>query len=350
MICQHAKMLNRLNLTRKSPTDTCWPDLFCPLGYLLNEVNIMTSKWTARDMPDLTGKTAVVTGANSGIGYETARALAHHNALVTLACRNKDKGQAAVGRIIQGYPQARAELIPLDLSDLASVRRFAGEFTGRHDRLDILINNAGIMWSPHGKTADGFELQFGTNHLGHFALTGLLLDLIIHTPNARVITVSSWGERYGVMNFEDLNPEKNYDPEQAYGQSKLANMLFAYELQRRFEDAGVNAIAAAVHPGATATNLPASWTAANSRAHWRLVRTLNSIFGQKPEMGALPALFAATAPDVQGGGYYGPGSWGGLRGHPTRLRSGDRSYDTALASRLWTVSEELTGVCYHWGR
>jgi len=308
----------------------------------------MTSKWTVEDMPGLTGKTAIVTGANSGIGYETARALAHNKALVILACRSKDRGEAAARQIIQGYPQAKAELIPLDLSDLESVRRFASEFTSRYDRLDMLINNAGIMWAPYGKTADGFELQFGTNHLGHFALTGLLLDLIIRTQKARVVTVSSWGERYGVMNFDDLNGEKNYDPEQAYGQSKLANMLFTYELQRHFENTGVDAIAAAVHPGATTTNLHSSWTTANSRVHWRLVRSLNSIFGQKPEMGALPTLYAATAPDVQGGGYYGPGSWGGLRGYPTKLQSGDRSYDTAAAAKLWAVSEELTGVSYHW--
>jgi NAD(P)-dependent dehydrogenase (short-subunit alcohol dehydrogenase family) len=308
----------------------------------------MTSKWTAENMPDLTGKVAIVTGANSGIGYETARALALKNAMVVLACRNTDKGETAVRGITEEYPPAMVELIQLDLSDLASVRHFAGEFTRHADQLDMLINNAGIMWVPFGRTADGFELQFGTNHLGHFALTGLLLDHIINTPRARVVTVSSWGERLGVIDFDDLNAEKEYDPEKTYAQSKLANMLFTYELQRRFAGAGVDAIAAAVHPGATDTNLPTSWTVDNPRAHWWLVRKLNSLIGQKPEMGALPTLYAATAPDVQGGDYYGPSGWGGLRGYPTRLRSGDPSNATAVAARLWTVSEELTGVSYHW--
>jgi NAD(P)-dependent dehydrogenase (short-subunit alcohol dehydrogenase family) len=308
----------------------------------------MTSKWTAENIPDLTGKVAIVTGANSGIGYETARALALKNVMVILACRNTDKGQAAVRQIAQEYPQAMIESIQLDLSDLASVRHFASEFTRHSDQLDMLINNAGIMWVPFESTADGFELQFGTNHLGHFALTGLLLDQIICTPQARVVTVSSWGERFGVIDFDDLNAEKGYDPEKAYGQSKLANVLFTYELQRHFDGAGVDTIAAAVHPGATNTNLPSSWTVANPRPHWRLIRMMNSLIGQKPEMGALPTLYATVAPDVQGGDYYGPRGWGGLRGYPTTLRSGDRSHDNAVAARLWTASEELTGVRYLW--
>ena len=299
----------------------------------------MTSIWTAANIPDLAGKIAIVTGANRGIGYPTARALVRKQAAVILACRNKDKGGAAVRQIAQEYPGAKAELMQLDLSDLASVRRFAGEFASRYDRLDILINNAGIMNTPFGKTVDGFELQFATNHLGHFALTGLLLDLLIPTPRARVITVTSWGHRYGEIDFADLNAEKDYDAGGAYAQSKLANLLFTYELQRRFESAGVDTIAAAAHPGWTATDLP---------ANRRMVRILNPIIGQKPEMGALPTLYTAVAPDVQGGDYYGPRSWGGLRGYPTRVRSNDSSYDTAVAARLWRVSEELTGVRYHW--
>jgi NAD(P)-dependent dehydrogenase (short-subunit alcohol dehydrogenase family) len=300
----------------------------------------MKLNWTAGNIPDLTGKIAVVTGANSGIGYETARALACKKAAVILACRSKDKGDAAVQQISQEYPEAKAELMLLDLSDLASVRRFSDEFISRFDRLDILINNAGIMAAPFGKTADGFELQFGTNHLGHFALTGLLLDLIIRTPRARVITVSSGGHRFAEIDFDNLNGEKNYNPQRAYGQSKLANLLFTYELQRRFESAGCDAIAAAVHPGWTAaTNLP---------VHWPIIRMLNPFIGQKPEMGALPALYAAAAPDAQVGGYYGPGGWLELRGYPIKARSSNSSYDTAAAARLWTVSEELTGVRYHW--
>jgi NAD(P)-dependent dehydrogenase (short-subunit alcohol dehydrogenase family) len=297
----------------------------------------MTSNWTAENMPDLTGKIAIVTGANSGIGYEMARALARKEATVILACRNKDKGEAAVRQIAQEHPEAKAELMQLDLSDLASVHRFADEYTSHYDRLDILINNAGIMATPFGKTADGFELQFGTNHLGHFTLTGLLLDPIIHTPRARVITVSSGGHRFVEIDFDNLNGEKGYDRQRAYAQSKLANLLFTYELQRRFEGAGVDTIAVAAHPG---------WTVTNLQAHWRMLRVLNPFIGQKPTMGALPTLYAATAPDVQGGDYYGPGGWQGLRGYPTKVQSSDSSYDTAVAAKLWTVSEELTGVRY----
>jgi len=299
----------------------------------------MTSNWTAENLPDLTGKVAIVTGANSGIGYEMARALARKETMVILACRNKAKGKTAVRQIKHEYQAAKAELLLLDLADLASVRRFADEFANRYDRLDILINNAGIMNTPFGKTVDGFELQFGTNYLGHFSLTSLLLDHIIRTPLARVVTVSSWGHNFGTIDFDDLNAEKDYDPGKAYAQSKLANILFAYELQRQFESAGVDAIAAAAHPGWTATNLP---------VHRPMVRLLNPLIGQKPEMGALPALYAATAPDVEGGDYYGPSSWGGLRGYPAKAKSSDRSYDTAVAAKLWTVSEELTGVRYRW--
>jgi NAD(P)-dependent dehydrogenase (short-subunit alcohol dehydrogenase family) len=308
----------------------------------------MTSNWTVENMPDLTGKIAIVTGANRGIGYATARALARKGATVILACRNKDKGEAAVRQIVQECPEAKAELGQLDLSDLASVRRFAGEFTSHYGRLDILINNAAIMRTPFEKTPDGFESQFAINHLAHFALTGLLLDLIIRTPQARVITASSWGHHFGVIDLNNLNAEKGYDSGMAYAHSKLANILFAYELQRRFEGAGVDAIAAAVHPGWTATDLPSGWAAANQPVSWRIVRMLNPLIGQKPEMGALPTLYAATAPGVQGGGYYGPRNWGGLRGCPAKVQSSDRSYDTAVAAKLWTVSEELTGVRYHW--
>ncbi|MBU0703723.1 MAG: SDR family NAD(P)-dependent oxidoreductase, partial [Chloroflexi bacterium] len=217
----------------------------------------MTSNWTTEHIPDLTAKVAIVTGANTGIGYEMARALARKRATVILACRNKDKGEAAVRQIRHEYPEAEAELLQVDLSELASVRRFADEFTNHYDRLDILINNAGIMATPFVRTGDGFELQFATNHLGHFALTGLLLACIIRGPRARVVTVSSWGHHFGVIDFDNLNAEKKYDPGRAYAQSKLANLLFAYELHRRFEDTGVDALAASAHPGWTATGLPA---------------------------------------------------------------------------------------------
>jgi NAD(P)-dependent dehydrogenase (short-subunit alcohol dehydrogenase family) len=297
----------------------------------------MASNWTAENIPDLTGKIAIVTGANSGIGYEMARALARKAATVILACRNKPKGESAVKQIDQEYPGAKAELMQLDLSDLALVRHFADEFTRHYNRLDILINNAGIMATPFGKTTDGFELQFGTNHLGHFALTGLLLDLIIRTPQARVITVTSGGHRFVEIDFDNLNGEKGYDRQRAYAQSKLANLLFTYELQRRFEGASVDTIAVAAHPG---------WTATNLQVHWRMLRVLNPLIAQKPEMGALPTLYAAAAPDVQGGDYYGPDGWQELRGYPTKVRSSDSSYDPAVAAKLWTISEELTGVRY----
>jgi NAD(P)-dependent dehydrogenase (short-subunit alcohol dehydrogenase family) len=298
----------------------------------------MTTHWTAENIPDLTGKIAVVTGANSGIGFETARALVRKQAAVILACRNREKGQAADRRIDREFPGAKAELGLLDLSDLASVRRFAGEFARRHDRLDILINNAGIMRPPFGRTADGFELQFGVNHLGHFALTGLLLGRIVRTPGARVVAVSSGGHRFGRIDFFNLNAEKGYDAGAAYGQSKLANLLFAYELQRRFDHAGVDAVSAAAHPG---------WTSGTNLAvHWRMVRLLSRFIGQTPDMGALPALYVATAPDVRGGGYYGPDGFLELGGYPAELRSSGRSYDPAVAARLWSISEELTGVRY----
>ena len=297
----------------------------------------MTSNWTAQDMPDLGGRTAVVTGANSGIGFEMARALARKGATVVLACRDEGRGQAAVRRILDEHPDARAGLMRLDLSDLASVRRFADGFARRHDRLDILVDNAGIMATPFGKTADGFELQFGTNHLGHFALTGLLLGRILLAPRARVVVLSSSGHRFGKIDFDNLDAERSYDPQRAYAQSKLANLLFAYELQRRFQEAGADAIAVAAHPG---------WTSTNLQAHWRMVRLLNPLLGQKPAMGAWPALYAATDPGVQGGDYCGPGGWWGLRGHPVRGRSSDRSHDMLIAARLWAVSEELTGVRY----
>jgi NAD(P)-dependent dehydrogenase (short-subunit alcohol dehydrogenase family) len=297
----------------------------------------MTSKWTAGDIPDLTGKTAAVTGANRGIGFEIARALAGKGAAVVLACRSEEKGRAAAERIRAEHPAATADAMALDLADLASVRRFASEFARGHKRLDILVANAGIMAVPLGRTADGFELQFGTNYLGHFALTGLLLPTLLRAPGARVVVMSSDGHRFAKMDFDNLNAEKKYDPQAAYGYSKIANLLFTYELARRLERARIDAVAAAAHPG---------WTKTDLAANWRWVRLVSPIIGQAPAMGALPALYAATAPEVRGGDYFGPGGFLGLRGHPARARSSDLTHDTDLAARLWTVSEELTGVRY----
>jgi NAD(P)-dependent dehydrogenase (short-subunit alcohol dehydrogenase family) len=286
----------------------------------------MTFSWIAENIPDLSGKIAVVTGANSGVGYETARALAVRGASVILACRSGEKGRAAVTRILQEHPQAKAEWMPLDLSDLAEVRRFAGEFAGRYGRLDILINNAGIMAVPFGRTADGFELQFGTNHLGHFALSGLLIERILRTPKARVVTVGSVSLFFAAIDFDDLDGSKGYGRWSAYARSKLANLLFTHELQRRFDAAGADAIAAAAHPG---------WTTTRLFVYLRMISILSGAFAQTPAMGALPVLYAATAPDVRGGEYFGPGGFLQLGGYPVRVHPGTRAGDPAVAARLW---------------
>ncbi len=299
----------------------------------------MSSRWTAAHIPDLTDRVAIVTGANSGIGFEGARALVRKGAHVILACRNEQKGKEAVERIQSDVPLSNAELMPLDLSDLASIREFADEFKTRINRLDILINNAGIMMTPFGRTVDGFELQFCTNHLGPFALTGLLLDRIVQTPGARMVAISSNGHHMGRIDFENLNAERSYNRAWAYTQSKLANLLFTYELQRRLETAGIDAMAAASHPG---------WTATNLQAHTWYFRILNPVVAQSPDTGALPMLYAATAPEVKGGDYYGPGGWREWRGYPKKVASSKRSYDVDAAARLWEVSEQLTGVRYAW--
>jgi len=254
-----------------------------------------------------------------------------------MACRNQQKGEAAADSIRNEKPKGTVEVMQLDLADLDSVRAFADEFKQRYDRLDLLINNAGIMHPPFGKTKQGFETQFGVNHLGHFALTGLLLDLTMHTPQARIVTVSSAAHRFGRIDFDNLNAEKGYRANAAYGQSKLANLLFTYELQRKLEAAGSDTIAVAAHPG---------WTATNLQQHSGLIQFLNRFFAQTPEMGALPTLRAATAPDVQGTDYYGPGKRMEMVGYPKKVQSNGRSHDAAVAAKLWTVSEEMTGVAY----
>ena len=297
----------------------------------------MPSHWTENDIPDQTGRVAIVTGANSGIGWDTARALAQKGATVIMACRNLQKANPAADQIKALNPAGKAVVMSLELADLDAVRAFAAAFRDSYDRLDMLINNAGVMNTPYGKTAQGFEQQFGINHLGHFALTGLLLDLLNATPQARVVTVSSFGHRLGAINFDDLNWERGYAAQRAYAQSKLANLLFTYELQRKLSAASQGTLAAAVHPG---------WTATNLQKHSRIYQRLNPILGQTTAMGALPTLYAATAADIHGGEYVGPGEFLGLRGHPKKVRSSARSHDETLARRLWTVSEDLTGVKY----
>ena len=291
--------------------------------------------WTTKDIPDQSGKVIIVTGANSGIGYEAARALALHGATVIMACRDLEKGAAAAEEIRREHPRANIDLRQLDLADLSLVQRFAENFLAEYDRLDILINNGGVMATPYRKTVDGFELQFGTNHLGHFMLTGLLFDLLHDTPDSRVVTVTSYAHFFGRINFHDLNSERFYQKWLAYGQSKLANVLFGYELQRRAARNGKNPISIVVHPGYAATNLQHTST---------LFSFLNPIMAQSPEMGALPTLYAATSPDIRGGEYIGPDGFLGQRGYPHQARSSGLSYDQDFAQRLWEVSEELTGM------
>jgi NAD(P)-dependent dehydrogenase (short-subunit alcohol dehydrogenase family) len=303
------------------------------------------SRWTTADLPDLHAKTAVVTGANSGLGYQTALALAGAGATVVLACRNQAKGEEALSRVRETHPASRAELASLDLADLSSVRAFASAFAETHDGLDILVNNAGVMAIPHRRTADGFEMQFGTNHLGHFALTGLLLPSLLARPAPRVVTVSSIMHVIGRINFRDLQHERMYSKWMAYGEAKLANLLFAFELDRRARAAGLDLTSAAAHPGYASTNLQtAGPLMAGNAARARGMEVLNRVIGQSDAAGALPTLFAATADGVRGGQFFGPDLV--LRGGPARSPSMPWAHSRRVASRLWDVSQELTGVTY----
>ena len=302
--------------------------------------------WSEGDVPDQSGRVVVVTGANTGIGYQTAAVLAHRGAHVVLAVRNPEKGNAALSRIVAAGPRADVTLQALDLSSLDSVRSAADALRTAYPRIDLLINNAGVMLTPKQVTKDGFELQFGTNHLGHFALTGLVLDHLLSVRGSRVVTVSSMGHRLrAAIHFDDLQWERRYEPGAAYGQSKLANLLFTYELQRRLaaRSSGKNAtIAVAAHPGTSNTeltrNLPAVFRP--------VMAVLGPVLFQRPSMGALPTLRAATDPAVRGGQYYGPDGFLEQRGHPKLVQSSAQSHDEELQRRLWTVSEELTGVSF----
>jgi NAD(P)-dependent dehydrogenase (short-subunit alcohol dehydrogenase family) len=299
------------------------------------------AKWTNADIPDQTGRTAVITGANTGLGLETAAALAARGARVVLAVRNLEKGKQAATRITADAPGAEVELQELDLSSLESVRTAAEQLRVDHDHIDLLINNAGVMYTPKSTTADGFELQFGTNHLGHFAFTGLLLDRLLPVPGSRVVTVSSLGHRIrAAIHFDDLQWERSYSRVGAYGQAKLANLLFTYELQRRLAPTGTT-IAAAAHPGGSNTELMRNMP----RPLVVMTELLAPLF-QDAALGALPTLRAATDPGVSGGQYFGPDGFGQTRGYPKVVRSSAQSHDVDLQRRLWTVSEELTGVVY----
>lgn len=294
-------------------------------------------KWTADNMPDLTGKVVIVTGANSGIGLGATIQFARKGACTIMACRNVEKAQDALKQIEDDIPDVKAEIITLDLASLTSVRQFVDEFKARFNRLDVLVNNAGIMNVPYGTTEDGFELHFGINHLGHFALTGLLIDLILQTPDSRVVNVSSGGHLLARMDFDDLMYQKGkkYSEGFAYGQSKLANVLFTYELQRRFEAGRYDAKSMVVHPG---------WTETNLQVYSPNLQYLNRFLSQDIHWGALPTLYAAVAEEAVGGAYYGPDGLFQLHGHPTRRKSSKASHSIPDAKRLWEVSEELTGV------
>jgi NAD(P)-dependent dehydrogenase (short-subunit alcohol dehydrogenase family) len=298
-----------------------------------------SAKWRASDIPDQHGRTAVITGANSGIGLEAARYLAGRGARVVLACRDEGKAGAAAEAIAAEVPGAEAETVALDLSSLESVRSGAAEIRSRYPRLDLLVNNAGVMMPPLGRTTDGFELQFGTNHLGHFALTGLVLPSLLDVPGSRVVTVSSNGHKVGRIHFDDLNWEQGYRRMGAYAQSKLANLLFTYELQSRLAAAAAPTIAVAAHPGTSDTAL-VRHLPAFAQVGSRLAPN------QGAAMGSLPTLRAATDLAVAGGDYYGPAGFGQFAGPPRLVRSSSRSHDEAVQRRLWAVSEELTGVTF----
>jgi len=303
--------------------------------------------WTADDIPSQAGKTFVITGANSGIGYEAALQLAGKGAHVVLACRDQGKGHAAAAAITAAHPSSSVEVMELDLADLRSVRRFADAVRSAHPVLHGLCNNAGVMAIPYRTTADGFEMQFGTNHLGHFALTGLLLGRLLATPSARVVTVSSNAHKWGAMHWDDLQGERGYSKWRAYGQSKLANLLFTYELQRRLVAAGAGLVSVACHPGYAATDLqaagPRMQRSSIGEAVWEFA---NRLLAQSAAMGALPTLYATTAPDIRTGDYIGPDRLGEQWGHPKKVRSNARSHDPEAQRRLWEISEQLVGVRY----
>jgi NAD(P)-dependent dehydrogenase (short-subunit alcohol dehydrogenase family) len=306
----------------------------------------MSEKWTTADIPDQSGRTALITGANSGLGLQTAKALAGAGATVLLGCRNLDRAAAAKEEVEAAAPGASVEVVEVDLGSLDSVEHAAAEVDARDEDLHLLINNAGVMAPPRRKTADGFELQFWTNHLGHFALTGRLLGKLLAASSPRVVTVASMAHRAGRMDFDDLNWEKRYSRWPAYGRSKLSNLLFTSELARRAAAADSDLIAAAAHPGYASTNLQTAGPGMGpiGVVVKPLAKVSNLFLGQSDSMGALPTLYAATAPGVAGGEYFGPDGIGEQRGHPQRVGRSGRASDEADAGRLWDVSEELTGV------
>ena len=293
--------------------------------------------FSAVDMPSQEGKVAIVTGGNSGIGFETVLGLAKKGAHVVMASRNTEKAAAARAEILGRSPRALVDVIKLDLGDLASVRNFVTEFRQKHSRLDLLVNNAGIMLPPFGKTPDGFELTFATNYLGPFLLTGLLLPLLLAAPDSRVVTVSSLAHTQGKIARDNLNGERAYSKMAAYGQSKLANLLFAFELERQLNQREAKTISVAAHPG---------WTVTNLQVNSKIFTFLNPFFGQDSSSGALPSLFAAAASGVRGGDYYGPQGFLELKGAPKKVKANASAHDLETAKWLWATSEKMVGHRY----
>ncbi|SDU03385.1 NAD(P)-dependent dehydrogenase, short-chain alcohol dehydrogenase family [Pseudomonas pohangensis] len=294
--------------------------------------------WTIDQAGKQDGRVAIVTGANIGLGLNTALQLAGKGCRVVLACRNLDKAAAAKAEILQQLPKAKVECLQLDLGSLKSVRAFAEKFSAKHKRLDLLINNAGIMMPPYSLSEDGFESQLAANYLGHFALTGLLLPLLEQTPGSRVVSLSSLAHNWSGMRFDDLQFSKGYNKRKAYGQSKFACLMFAYELNRRLQKTGSKTLSVAAHPGVSATNLAQHFP--------RILSAFMPVFGQSAADGALPTLYAALGEDIQGGDYCGPKNLQQMRGAPVKVGSNRASRDEAAAKKLWTVSEELTGVSF----
>ena len=295
-------------------------------------------KWDAGSIPDQRDRIAIVTGSSSGIGFETARVLAEKNATVILAVRNKQKGESALEKIKTEHPDTDVSVMLLDLASLKSIKTFTDEFKENYKQLDLLINNAGVMMPPYSKTKDGFEVQMGTNHFGHFALTGHLFDLLKRTPDSRVVTVSSVAHNYGKIDFSDLAWEsRRYKTRNAYADSKIANLYFTYALSQKVEKDSRNPLVTAAHPG---------WTATDLQRHSGLLRFLNLFFSQNISMGALPTLYAAVGPDVKNGDYYGPSGFLEMRGYPKKVKSNPLSRDEPIAKKLWDISEGLTGIKY----
>lgn len=306
----------------------------------------MSQKWTQQDIPDLTDKVIIITGANSGLGFECAKTFAEKGATVVMTARNMQKGEQAKAELLASQPDVSLDLMQLDVGDLSSVRDFAAAFRAKYDRLDILLNNAGVMAIPRQETPDGFEMQLGVNHLGHFALTGQLLDVITRTPNARVHNVSSSANYTGTINFDDLMGEQEYGRWAAYGQSKLANVFFTFELQKRLTAAGFDTIANTSHPGLVIGNLQAnSVEQSGTRMESWMYNTSKLFMAQDISMGVLPMLYGCTAEEAKGGVFYGPKTFN-MRGYPAEKKANKEAYDADALQRFWDVSEDLTGATY----